>query len=108
MSWDVWLATEVDGHEVEITPSFNYTHNCNPMIRLAGFEQWPYELNGMACRQFCSKLADALHEMRRTPDRYRAMDPENGWGDFDSLRTQLTKIHDTFDRYPSATVRCSA
>lgn len=108
MSWDIWLAVEVDGHEVEVTPSVNYTHNCNHMIRAAGFEEWPYELDGMHCGDFCRRLDVTLQRLRSDPDRLRAMNPPNGWGDYDRLVSVLSEVLDDFGRYPSATVRVSA
>ena len=108
MSWDIWLAVEVDGKDVEVVPSVNYTHNCNPMIRAAGFEEWPYDLDGMLCREFCRRLDATLRELRADPKTFRFMNPVNGWGDYDSLVRVLGEVLDSFDRYPSATVRVSA
>lgn len=110
MSWDIWLTTEVDGRTVTIEDAgdFNYTHNCNRMIRHAGFEEWPYQLDGMPAGDFCKRLDAVLVAFREDPDRYREMNPENGWGDFDSLHLLLTEVLDSFDPFPSARVGCSA
>ena len=108
MSWDVWLETEVDGHAVELVDSINYTHNCNGMIRDAGFAEWPYELGGMTSAEFCAKLNDTLHTLRANRAKYEAMNPENGWGSYDSLLPVLTEILDKFSRFPSGEVKVSA
>ena len=108
MSWDIWLAVEVDGKDVEVVPSVNYTHNCNPMIRSAGFEEWPYKLDGMHCGDFCRRLDVTLQRLKADPGWFRTMNPPNGWGDYDSLVRVLGELLDAFDRYPSATVRVSA
>ena len=108
MSWDIWLSVEVDGKDVEIVPSVNYTHNTNSMIRAAGFEEWPYRIDGMGCREFCKRLDATLEELRSDPTSFRFMNPGNGWGDYDSLVRVLSEVLDAFDSYPSATVRVSA
>ena len=108
MSWDIWLAVEVDGKDVEVVPSVNYTHNCNGMIRAAGFDRWPYELDGMHCGDFCRRLETTLGRLRADPGWFRTMNPPNGWGDYDSLVQVLSELLDSFDRFPSATVRVSA
>ena len=108
MSWDIWIAVEVDGTEVEVVQSVNYTNNCNPMIHAAGFADFPYEVNGMGCEEFCSRLDSTLRTLRSDPKSFRFMNPENGWGDYDSLVRVLSEVLDSFDRFPSATVRVSA
>ena len=108
MSWDIWLAVEVDGKEVEIADGEGYTHNCNNMVRAAGFVEWPYEVDGMTSREFCEKLDAALQALRANPAWFRRMNPENGWGDYDGLVRILDRVLDSFDRFPSATVRVSA
>ena len=105
MSWDVSLTVDVDGSPIDFGECFYYTHNTNPMIREAGFREWPYEVDGMLCRHFCDRLDGTLRVLRSDPERFRAMNPENDWGDYDSLLTVLADLLDTFDRFPSATVR---
>lgn len=107
MSWDVWLEAEVDGTAVTLIDSVNYTHNCNRMIREAGFAEWPKGLDGMNCLTFIQKLDAALVAMIGDRPKFRAMDPDNGWGDFDSLFRVLNEISASFSPFPSGTVRCS-
>lgn len=109
MSWAVWLVTEVDDHEVSVDDrGLNYTHNCNGMIRDAGFDEWPYEVDGWKARDLAMVLERVITNLEADPKKYRAMNPENGWGDYDSMLDELRKVKDYCRIYPSATVRMSA
>lgn len=109
MSWDIWLETEVDGHKITLPgTSFNYTHNCNRMIRSAGFTEWPYSVDGWNAEELEPRLYAATVIMAADPETYRAMNPENGWGDYDSLMDQLGHVMDVCQKFPSATVRMFA
>lgn len=109
MSWDVWLITEVDGHEIRVGDEhINYTHNCNGMIRDAGFTEWPYAVEDWSAARLADELDSAIRNLEADPKRYRAMDPPNGWGSYDSLLPVLRKVRDQCRTYPSTTVRMSA
>lgn len=108
MSWDIWLITELDGHEIEVGESFNYTHNCNGMIRDAGFEDWPYFVDGWGAKKLGVSLDKLISNLEKDPRKYRAMNPKNGWGDYDSLLLVLRQVKDQCRTYPSAKVRMSA
>jgi hypothetical protein len=109
MSWDVWLTTEVDGHEITVDgPGFNYTHNCNQMIRDAGLTEWPYDVDGWKAGELGQRLDDAIKVLESDPKRFRAMDPANGWGSYDSLLPVIREVRDHCRTYPSTKVRMSA
>ena len=109
MSWDIHLYTELDGQEIEIQGTdFNYTHNTNQMVREAGLKEWPYKIDGWDAQDLGIALAKALEELTRDPKRFRAMNPANGWGDYDSLIVVLQRIRDLCAQYPSAKVYMSA
>lgn len=84
MGWDI----EIAHNEV------NYTHNINPMIREAGIPNWPYEFldNVGFAKNMIEPLTLTLDNFSKDPEKYRAMNPKNGWGDFDSLQITLTAI----------------
>lgn len=108
MSWDIHLQTVVDAHEIDFGREFNYTHNTNQMVREAGFTEFPYEVDKMNAGVFCERLFAAIEALRADPHRFRAMNPDNGWGTLDGLVGVLTEMHDAYDPYPSAIVRCWA
>lgn len=108
MSWDVWLEGEFDGQTIDLVESVNYTHNCNGMIRDNGMPEWPYSLDGMPSDEFCTKLKDTIASMMGNLAELREQNPENGWGDVDSLLSVLIDIYTKFTRFPSGIVRCCA
>lgn len=108
MSWDLSI-DDADEWQCCCTHEWNYTHNCNQMIRDAGFgPEWPYDLNGMTCHEVERRLRIVLRAFEADPARFRAMDPENGWGSFDTLRPVLREIATVCRAHPLATVRCWA
>lgn len=101
MSWDA----DFDGR------SWNYTHNTNRMIA-AAYEAatgegtangsgvlgpvigpaWWDRLNGLTGREGAALLALITDALEADPERYRAMNPENGWGSYDSLLSILREM----------------
>lgn len=108
MSWDVWLVTKLDDHEITVWEGPNYTHNTNIMIREAGLVEWPYEVDDWVAEKLAHQLDFALNNLEADPKKYRAMNPSNGWGDYDSLLLVLREVREQCCKYPSARVRMSA
>lgn len=94
MSWDADLVTP-DG---ETIGEWNYTHNTNGMIDAvldaAPVESfapqvfgscWWRTLNGMEGPEGAAFLHRIVTGLEADPARFRAMNPENGWGDYDQL-----------------------
>jgi len=106
VSWDIGMCVTVDGKNVEFGRDFNYTHNTNPLIRDAGFTEWP-NVGGMNVDEFCARLYDTISVMYHNAAQFRAMNPENGWGDYDQLLQVLAEMYEEFLPYPSATVWAS-
>ena len=97
------------GHNPDEFPlDWNYTSNVAPMWRKA----MP-ETNGLAGMHDmkASAAADVLRRgiaaMEGDPGPYRAMNPENGWGDFDSQLERLKELLGWMERNPEATVGIS-
>lgn len=102
MSWDVALVEKQSGDQ--ITETINYTHNCNQMVREAGMPEWPYKVHGWSARKLRRRLDVVLAELRANPEKYRAMNPANGWGDYDGLRSQLARLRSDCRDHPRARV----
>lgn len=87
MSWDADL---IFLNDLDTRFSWNYTHNTNPMVndaidREPGDPTWWDQLDGMTGAQGAAFLTRIITALEADPDRYRAMDPPNGWGSYDSL-----------------------
>lgn len=102
MSYDVWLEAELGGDEPVTWGNWNYTSNCGPMWRAAGADL--AEFHGKNADECAEVLRRAIAEMRANPAKYRAMDPSNGWGSYDSLVPALEELRLQFLKAPHARV----
>lgn len=100
MSYDVTLENYTPGPDWH-----NYTSNCALMWRAAGVDLAEFE--GRPARECEYSLAVAIGRMEADPDTYRAMNPANGWGDYDGCLAFLRGILRDLRNHPHATVRVS-
>lgn len=103
MSYDVWLEIDTGGAEPAALTDWNYTSNCGPMWRAAGANL--SEFHGKVASECLPLLQMALALMRREPARFEAMNPDNGWGSYDTLLPALDKLAAQFAAHPKATVK---
>lgn len=94
MGWDAWLAVVGPTKDHALAGAdWNYTYNTEPMIRAAlehvdswrgptNFWAW---LGGQTADVGKIGLEALVAELERDPDRYRALNPVNGYGDYDGL-----------------------
>lgn len=105
MSWDADLFQEFGPALGE----WNYTHNCNGMANAVlydDYEQqsvfeevftpthvtWWDRLNGMDGIESSKFLETIIRGLERDPERFRAMNPGNGWGNYDSFLATLKEM----------------
>lgn len=107
MSWSVYLVDD-RGHT---EGDWNYTHNCNGMIEDAlgaaavketgdvwwasddmGHHAWWRLLDGKTDVEGHALIRAILAGLQANPEKYRAMNPPNGWGSYDSLVGVLTEM----------------
>lgn len=117
MSWDADLY-DLEGNQIA---SFNYTHNTNGMIeatltgdeidtttipwwvKLGGWAEmgrgaWWDLLNGTTITPATALLDRIITGLEAEPDRFRAMNPDNGWGNYDSLLGVFHEMRAACDR----------
>lgn len=95
--------------------SWNYTHNCNPMINAAmdaaGIERisddrgpvtWLWHIAGMSGPDGAAILHAVIGQFEADPDWFRAMDPENGWGSYDTLLPVLREMRAAVPEWPTS------
>ena len=77
-------------HQYAYEPtSIQITYNLSAMLAEAGFVGWQ-ELIKMSARKAGRHILEVLDSMAKDPEKYRTMNPKNGWGDYDScLQTRL-------------------
>lgn len=119
MSWDADLYERDEGHSVLIG-EWNYTHNTSRMIytvlatvgwdfgeRETGYPPemrpcaWWDNLNAMSGTEGEKYLGLIVSGFMEAPELFRSMNPENGWGDYDSLLDVLVKMRDCSAEFPA-------
>lgn len=130
MSWDASIS--YGGHTIR---DWNYTHNCNAMIERVldvlcvdhgqddppfwvkmaetsgahghmGRGSWWRVLHGMNGEDGYKFLSSIVGGLSEAPAMFREMNPENGWGDYDSLIRVLAEMRDTSRDCPEASWWC--
>lgn len=103
MSYDIWLTIDTGGEEpARVGDSWNYTTNCSWMWRAAGADL--AEFDGKLAKDCIPVLSAAIAELKANPARYEAMNPENGWGSYETLVPSLEELLGEFLEHPKATV----
>lgn len=88
----------------------NYTHNCSTMAQEAGIYQhvWrPDEIGITQAGQLIAPLAAGIALMKAEPERFKALNPENGWGSYDTFLPWLERYLDACRENPDALVEVS-
>lgn len=107
MSYDIWLEVDLGAEEpVRVGDlDWNYTSNCAAMWRIAMPETDGLAgLAGMKARDAAAHLSRGIDRMKMEPAPYRALNPENGWGSYDSQLDALGQLLAAFEAAPGATV----
>jgi len=117
MSADIWLE-DAEGNalvfgEDETIPmrasakvfgnAFNLTYNLTPMLRIAGMDPWR-DFIGLPASVAGQRWAKVLDALSADPAMYKAMNPANGWGDYDGAVKVLTALVEACADYPDAKI----
>ena len=126
MSWDADLACSQCGR-YDHNREWNYTHNCNGMIEAVladaeidqtrkpfwsgnngmGRGAWWDLLDGKTGSEGKAFLDRIIEELEADPERFRGMNPSNGWGDYDSLLSVLREMSEAVPNGEPTTWRVS-
>lgn len=105
MSWDFWMERDPEPGERLGIPECdaNYTYNVSDMF----YDALPCSdgirgLNGAKGKDCIKLLEHAIHMMTTYPDKYKAMNPENGWGSYEGALGLLNKLKTWCEKYPEA------
>lgn len=106
MSYDVGLECDLGGPEPVglALLSANCTYNVAPMFVEAGGCS-PNDWDGMSAANVRAKCLEILAAFEADPDKFKAMNPSNGWGNFEGARRFIREISDACELAPRATVR---
>lgn len=100
----------VNRDETDVVFDANVTHNLAGMAEEAGIYKhlWrPEEMGVTKAGDLVEPLARAIRLMKDDPKRFRAHNPENGWGDYGGFVPWLEKYLVACATYPDADVRVS-
>jgi hypothetical protein len=87
--------------------SGNITHNLNKMAAEAGIYDFlwhPDEIGITKAVQLIEPLTAGLALLRGEPDRFRKLNPENGWGNYEGLVVFVDRYLAACQQYPTAAV----
>lgn len=104
MSYDVHLLAPTGGEPVEAYWA-NMTSNVAPMWRAAGCDLAAFD--GASATALADNLVPAIAAMESNPETFKAMNPPNGWGDYDGCLRFLRELRDACRLYPATEVRVS-
>lgn len=85
----------------------NITHNLNRMAKAAGIYEamWrPEEIQIERAVQVLPLLRAGLAQLEAEPDKFKAFNPPNGWGDYDGLVEFVRDYIKACERWPDAKV----
>jgi hypothetical protein len=88
----------------------NVTHNLAPMAREAGIwkELWaPEEAGILTAIQLIGPLQRGLALLRSDPERFRTLNPPNGWGDYEGFVVWVERYLEACRENPDAEIRIS-
>lgn len=106
MSWSIYVnvppcVTCGNSESVDIG---GQTYNVSPMYYDAFGGEGLRGLDGKQCREALPLLVAAVERMQAEPEKYRAMNPKNGWGNYEGALETLVKLREACERYPTGTV----
>jgi len=88
----------------------NITHNLSKMANMAGLYEalWrPEELDITHAHQLIDILRDGLCLLKDAPVRFKALNPENGWGNYEGLVRFVEDYLKACEENPQAQIRVS-
>lgn len=106
MSLDVTLRAE---RIVEVYED-NITHNLGAMAEAAElyYPLWrPEEISITTAYQLVPVLKAGLERLKKDPEKFKALNPSNGWGDYDGLVNFVEEYLDSCKDNPDAIIHVS-
>lgn len=108
MSYDVHLEIDAGGAEPVSLAILNenMTWNVRPMFKAAiGEEGFCNNWDGLSAAIAADRCRRTLDAFNADPAKFRALNPANGWGDFEGAREFIQLINDACVLAPNATLR---
>lgn len=108
MSYDVSLEADLGGGEAVSLGLLNenYTWNVYPIFRKAlGEDGFSNKWDGLPASVAAERCEQTIAAFDADPASYYALNPANGWGDFDGARRFIETIRAACRKAPNAVLR---
>lgn len=100
-------AGDGEQHSLDVLDK-NITHNVSRMWREAGCYEALYKSEGDRAKDHLEAVQKAITAMLGDPQKYKAMEPDNGWGDYRGAVEWLQEVRDAMEQYPLARIHVFA
>ena len=90
--------------------SHDITHNLNKMATAVGLYEvlWrPEEIGITIASQMIEPLEKGLKELEANPDKYKAYNPPNGWGNYEGFVSFCKSVLQKCREYPDAVIEAT-
>lgn len=105
MSYAIWLEIDTGtGEPQTVVELGDYTSNVGPMWCEALGGKLLREYKSAPCSEAVGPLAEAVKRMEADPDKYREMEPGNGWGDYEGALAYLRRLAEACATHPKCTI----
>ncbi|WP_240416463.1 hypothetical protein [Paenibacillus periandrae] len=105
MSWDISLKQK-EMLDVEVADIGNYTYNVSKMY-VEAMGQSLSAFNGVNAGESTLLLRQCVEEMISNPEKYKAMNPPNGWGNYEGALAYVQKLLHECEKNPNSTIEVS-
>ena len=100
-----------DAYDEAKLSSFNITHNLNDMAKAVGLYEvlWsPEEVEITTASQMIAPLEKGLEKLVANPDKYKAFNPPNGFGNYENFVDFCKSVLHNCREYPNAVIEVNA
>ena len=106
MSYWVSLCINTGKENKEVVDIGNMTSNIAPMYYDAFGKDWKF-INNQKCKDIIGFIEEAYLKMENNPDKYKAMNPSNGWGNYEGALEYLKSILKECEENPNCIISIS-
>lgn len=107
MSYDINLKINTGKEMSTVFEVGNLTYNVRAMLDKAfNVEDWKV-LHGQLAGTATQQIKNAIYIMEKEPDEFRALNPKNGWGNYESTVAYLKILLTGCETHPLTTIEIS-
>ena len=104
MSYDISLEINTGFEDREVVDVGNITYNITPMF-VKSMGKNLSDFNDKKCREMIPILRIGVIELANNPEKYRKLNPVNGWGNYDGALNYLRKLLVSCEENPNCTIK---